>query len=770
MPKEHSASNHSSSKMPSSFLGSDGKEFAVGTQLGTGSSGTVFTCTDLTDDSVYAVKIVKLQHMKMSMTGDEYEAEKRKLHREVRILQNLSHPNIVKLIDVSESNDSVYVVQELIEGGELFSRITDDPNFRNENVVKFFYCQLADALLYLHSKSVIHRDIKPENILVQSCDPVPPPGYSPIPNCPVYPVIKVVDFGLSKEITSMASLAQTWVGTPQYWAPEVILSREKGTPYDGRADLWSVGVMLYVCLCRRYPFTDPKFPGDASMQDRILKGQFSFPVSVEISSEAKDLISKLIVPNMSERITLQESFLHPWLSEFSPAQTLAHRWPVNHTLMVIDSATSSAGIGNPGRPVSLSAPIISEPSVSSASPSPVTRPQSPVVGVMDDLVPFIFPAAPGNKAPPPSTGVITKYTGNGASPGTTSGPIVPNIALAQQCANDQFQLAELAMIQNEIIICFSKIQKNFHHHPNAFHLMASLISRARELQFVSATTISRFAITAELAENIIDDSAAFVEAGAIEASLSCVEEIRNSVVEMMQQCRVVQEQYRSLLDDVNNLIAGSRIVLNTDPTVRQALEDILRSENSRQMNSSSPPRQGGGPPRFNGTPPQSSNGSSSRNSLNNLVATAMSGVSHRLSGASTPLHGTSDSVATESVVRESLDLGDNALLTTTAEDSTEQLLNSSLRDLRRVDDILGKCRFFWSNMEQCLLRLDHFKTTSYRLLENVHLSRILMDRYLVRVAEHRAFWSHFKSTCAEYAKVSQIEYQKFITYESNSSS
>ena len=267
--------------------------------------------------------------------------------------------------------------------------------------------------------------------------------------------------------------------------------------------------------------------------------------------------------------------------------------------MVIDSSASI----NHNRPTSLSAPMVSEPSVSSASPSPVTRPQSPVIGGMDDLVPFIFPAAPDTKA---AAGVVAKYTGNVTS-NISTGPIVPNIALAQQCANDQFQLAELAMIQNEIIVCFSKIQKNFHHHPNAFHLMASLISRARELQFVSATTISRFAITAELAENIIDDSAAFVEAGAIQASLSCVEEIRKSVVDMMEQCRAVQDQYRSLLDDVNNLIAGSRIVLNTDPTVRQALEDILRSENSRQMNSSSPPRgnthSSSSSRQFNGTPP-----------------------------------------------------------------------------------------------------------------------------------------------------------------------
>jgi hypothetical protein len=94
-------------------------------------------------------------------------------------------------------------------------------------------------------------------------------------------------------------------------------------------------------------------------------------------------------------------------------------------------------------------------------------------------------------------------------------------------------------------------------------------------------------------------------------------------------------------------------------------------------------------------------------------------------------------------------------------DATERLLSSSLRDLRRVDDILGKCRLFWSNVEQCLVRLDLFKSTSYRLIENVHLSPILMDRYEARVTEHKAFWTQFKQTCSEYAQVSQIEYQKF---------
>lgn len=666
-------------KLPGSFVGSNGREYVLGAQLGTGSSGTVFTCTDLEDDCVYAVKIVKLQHMRMSMSGDEYEAEKRKLHREVNILRNLSHPNVVRLVDVSESNDSVYVVQELIEGGELFARITEDKDFRNENVIRFLYCQLADAVLYLHSKSVIHRDIKPENILVDTCETFPPEGVEPIPNCPVYPVIKVVDFGLSKEIHSLSSRAQTWVGTPQYWSPEVITSRETGIAYDGRADIWSIGVLLFVCLFRRYPFTEPKLPGDLPMQEKILRGLFTFPSSA-VSVEARDLVKLMIEPVVDKRVSLESTFLHSWLKIFPPAQLMAQRWPLVHSMSMQD-------VGNEDIPSSILWEGKGEGDISSSMLAERKGDIPTLSSGKEDIVPFLFPSVDEGSA-----------------------PIVPNIALAEQSAADQFELTELARIQNEILAHFVKIQKNFNHHPNAFHLMATLTARARELQYVSATTVSKFAITAELAESVIDDSRIFVHSGAIQASLSCVEEIRNSVSEMLSQCRQIQDQYRALIEDVNSLIAGSRIVLNQDPSVRQAIENILSSETKRTSSAST----GGG----SVTP-----------NLNNVVANAMN-----MSSGSAQV---------------------------VAKESTERLLSSSLRDLRRVDDILGKVRFFWANVEQCLLRLDLFKNSSFRLLANVHLSPMLMERYNVRVSEHKAFWSHFRKTCTEYAQVSQIEYQKF---------
>lgn len=658
-------SNEFSSKSVSHFSTEAGHEYVIGSQLGTGSSGTVFTCSD-ESGSVFAVKVVKLHHMKLSMTGEEYEEEKQKLEREVNILRHLSHPNIVKLIDVANGKDCVYVVQELVEGGELFGRITEDADFRHEGVVKFVYCQLADAVLYLHSKSVIHRDIKPENILVQSSLRVLPPGFAPV-NLPIYPVIKLVDFGLSKEISSLSNMAQTWVGTPQYWAPEVITAREKGTPYDGRSDIWSMGVLLFVALCRRYPFSEPKYPGDPSMQDLILKGEFQFPAKCVASENSRDLVRRLVEPDLGKRISIEGTFTHPWLQEFPQGKLLACRWPLGTTLQPENVGTHVLDVNNSG--------LVSDPSEN--HPGYVSEPSEEeyhgLVSDPSDKYPGLEsePSSPVGLVSEPTTSrgqvSIETYSGHNVEvndivpflfPSSSPRSILPNIALAQKSAADQFQLQELAAIQNEIITCFMKIQNNFDWGPGPHALMVSLASRSRELQFVSATTIGKFAITAELAEAVIEDSSAFVQAGAVEASLSCVEEIRTSVADMLTQCKNVQEMYRALVEDVHQVIDKSRL----------AITDI-----------------------------------------------------------DAPI--------------------------------SASLLASSLRDLRRVDEILGKCRFFWSNVEQCLLRLDQ-SGASYRLLANVHLSASLMDRYNVRVTEHKAFWERFRETCAEYAKLSQKEFQK----------
>ncbi|KAF4663521.1 hypothetical protein FOL47_005696 [Perkinsus chesapeaki] len=227
----------------------DPKRYRIGREIGAGATARVFKCQRQSDGAIFAVKCLFVQRARLS--GD-FEGEIQALHKEIGILSRLKHRNIVALYDVVETQAAVFIVMEYIGGGELFDYVVDDSNFSNENVIRFVFCQVVDALLYLHVNGVIHRDLKPENILVSSMTKECPQGYEAVPgDMPVYPVVKLADFGLSKAVQNASSLAMTWVGTPQYWAPEVIKAQEDKVGYDGRADNWSLGVLLYVMLGSR---------------------------------------------------------------------------------------------------------------------------------------------------------------------------------------------------------------------------------------------------------------------------------------------------------------------------------------------------------------------------------------------------------------------------------------------------------------------------------------------------------------------------------------
>ncbi|CAK0904844.1 unnamed protein product, partial [Prorocentrum cordatum] len=152
-------------------------------------------------------------------------------------------------------------------------------------------------------RGVIHRDIKPENVLVVRSSPHPESGSSLLD-------VKIADFGLSKVVRDGVSLAKTFVGTPQYWAPEVLDVQERGGTYGPAADLWGLGVVLFVMLCGRYPFDGH----DKPMQDQIRAASFNTKTSRwrSISAEAKDLVRGVLRVSPSERLRLEGCFCHPW--------------------------------------------------------------------------------------------------------------------------------------------------------------------------------------------------------------------------------------------------------------------------------------------------------------------------------------------------------------------------------------------------------------------------------------------------------------------------
>lgn len=240
--------------------------------------------------------------IKISTIKDEEEYEI--IKQEIEILGKLDHPNIVKLIEIFESPGKgkerlVYMVTELVTGGELFDRIVERGQF-GEREARDVVRTMVEAIMYMHSHNVVHRDLKPENILLADGKDL---------------VIKIADFGLAKIYDPNMEVAeqrlQTMCGTPCYVAPEILTSKKHGG-YGPEVDMWSVGIILYVLLCGFPPF----FHEEQQVLFRlIVKGNFDFPAPEwnKISEEAKDFIRKVLVVTPSERMTPEEAMNHPWL-------------------------------------------------------------------------------------------------------------------------------------------------------------------------------------------------------------------------------------------------------------------------------------------------------------------------------------------------------------------------------------------------------------------------------------------------------------------------
>lgn len=219
------------------------------------------------------------------------------LGKEIKILKELQHENIVALYDVQETPSSVFLVMEYCNGGDLADYLQAKGTLR-EDTLRVFLQQIAAAMKILHSKGIIHRDLKPQNILL---------SYAGRKKSNVSGIrVKIADFGFARYLQSNM-MAATLCGSPMYMAPEVIMSQN----YDAKADLWSIGTVVYQCLVGKPPF-QANSPQDLRLFYEKNKSLQPI-IPRETSAPLADLLLGLLQRNQKDRMDFDTFFSHPFL-------------------------------------------------------------------------------------------------------------------------------------------------------------------------------------------------------------------------------------------------------------------------------------------------------------------------------------------------------------------------------------------------------------------------------------------------------------------------
>jgi len=213
-------------------------------------------------------------------------ANLRKLYREVQILKMIQHKHIIRLYQVMETKDMLYLVSEYAKQGEIFEYIARNGRM-SETVARRKFWEIVSAINFCHNRRVVHRDLKAENLLLDGQGNV-----------------KIADFGFSTFWSPKEQL-DTWCGSPPYAAPEVFL----GQKYTGpEVDIWSLGVVLYVLICGALPFDGATLQ---ILRDRVLSGRFRIPYFLSV--ECESLIRKMLVVDPVKRFTMWQVRHHRWM-------------------------------------------------------------------------------------------------------------------------------------------------------------------------------------------------------------------------------------------------------------------------------------------------------------------------------------------------------------------------------------------------------------------------------------------------------------------------
>ncbi|KAK9055530.1 hypothetical protein SSX86_026614 [Deinandra increscens subsp. villosa] len=280
-------------------------DYVVGKQIGSGSFSVVWHARHKVHGTEVAIKEI--------LTGKLNRKLEESLMSEIDILRNVNHPNIIRLHDMIKEPGKIHLVLEYCKGGDLSMFIQRRQGRIPKSTSLHFMQQLAAGLKVLRDNQIIHRDLKPQNLLLSTNDDDS--------------TLKIADFGFARSLQPR-NLAETLCGSPLYMAPEIMQLHK----YDAKADLWSVGAILFQLVTGRTPFT-----GNNQIQllQNIMKStELQFPPDVkDLSPECIDLCRKLLRQNPVERLTFEEFFTHPYFSRTKPDELLRDRRPRRTTDM-----------------------------------------------------------------------------------------------------------------------------------------------------------------------------------------------------------------------------------------------------------------------------------------------------------------------------------------------------------------------------------------------------------------------------------------------------
>ncbi|KAI1375852.1 kinase-like protein [Hypoxylon crocopeplum] len=253
--------------------------FEIGKPLGKGKFGRVYLARHRPSGFICALKV---------LNKNEIRREKAETHvrREIEVHGNIRHPSVLGFYNWFHDSRRIFLILEYAAGGELYKPLRRETRFSERRAAKYA-AQVANALVYLHSKNIMHRDLKPENILVG-----------------LHGELKLADFGYS--VHAPSNFRETLCGTLDYLPPEMLGS---GTvKYTNAVDQWTLGVLTYELLTGEAPFEDTY----VMTHRRILKCDMK-PLPASISSEAKNFVLSLLVLDPTKRLPLVDVLTHPWI-------------------------------------------------------------------------------------------------------------------------------------------------------------------------------------------------------------------------------------------------------------------------------------------------------------------------------------------------------------------------------------------------------------------------------------------------------------------------